>query len=186
MLHNIFQEGKICLLIFDFYQLVFRNVIKSFYTSGLLLDVVSSFGELSEEVSSSQLVPIERTNYTHCCSWRRIASTPSGRLRIFTTVWRVARRRFRDRLEAMRRQSSQVSDILCLLNTRFYLLIYKFAEANQAGPSNLPSISEQSPAPAPAPVAAPRKSPASGNSSFHGKCEIFHVTNKSNAGICSA
>lgn len=28
----------------------FRNMIKSFYTSSLLLDVLSVFGELSEEV----------------------------------------------------------------------------------------------------------------------------------------
>ena len=29
----------------------FRNVVKSFYTAGMLMDVLSTFGEATEEVS---------------------------------------------------------------------------------------------------------------------------------------
>ena len=37
------------------YFLFFRNVVKSFYTSSMLMDVLSTFGEVSEDVSTSSL-----------------------------------------------------------------------------------------------------------------------------------
>ena len=35
----------------DVFFLLFRNVVKSFYTAGMLFDVMQTFGELNEQVS---------------------------------------------------------------------------------------------------------------------------------------
>ena len=34
-------------------QFCFRNVVKSFYTAGMLFDVLTNFGELAEEVRAT-------------------------------------------------------------------------------------------------------------------------------------
>ena len=39
-----------------------RNVVKSFYTAGMLFDVLSTFGELSEDVSENMLYSNEKQN----------------------------------------------------------------------------------------------------------------------------
>lgn len=49
VLTNRFKYTFICVCLYVFYFL--RNVVKSFYTAGMLFDVLSVFDEVSEDVS---------------------------------------------------------------------------------------------------------------------------------------
>lgn len=42
-------------VVFKYIFLPFRNVVKSFYTAGMLFDVLSVFGDISEDVSDTFL-----------------------------------------------------------------------------------------------------------------------------------
>lgn len=44
-----------------------KNVVKSFYTSGLLMDVLTTFGELSEEITKNRKYAKWKAAYIHNC-----------------------------------------------------------------------------------------------------------------------
>lgn len=44
-----------------------RNVVKSFYTAGMLFDVLTTFGELSEELSQHRKYAKWKAAYIHNC-----------------------------------------------------------------------------------------------------------------------
>ena len=45
----------------------FRNVVKSFYTAGILFDVCEVFGELTDEVASQRKYAKWKATYIHNC-----------------------------------------------------------------------------------------------------------------------
>jgi vacuolar protein sorting-associated protein VTA1 len=48
-------------------SLYHRNVVKSFYTAGMLFDVLTTFGELSEEVVQNRKYAKWKAAYIHNC-----------------------------------------------------------------------------------------------------------------------
>ncbi len=52
-----------CFILFLFY----RNVVKAFYTSGMLFDVLTTFGELSEEIQQNRKYAKWKAAYIHNC-----------------------------------------------------------------------------------------------------------------------
>ena len=53
-------------LIMDIYTF-YRNLVKSFYTAGILFDVCEVFGELTEEITSQRKYAKWKATYIHNC-----------------------------------------------------------------------------------------------------------------------
>lgn len=59
---------KYHLFIFKFYVFVLiRNIVKLFFTAGLLMDVLSVFGDVSEEIANTQKYAKWKATYIHNC-----------------------------------------------------------------------------------------------------------------------
>lgn len=53
--------------IYLLFSLCCRNVVKAFYTAGMLFDVLTTFGELSEEVVQNRKYAKWKAAYIHNC-----------------------------------------------------------------------------------------------------------------------
>lgn len=49
------------------YLYLFRNVVKCFYNSGLLMDVLTTFGELTDEITNNRKYAKWKAAYIHNC-----------------------------------------------------------------------------------------------------------------------
>jgi len=59
------------------YGFVFiRNIVKLFFTAGLLMDVLSVFGDVSEEITNTQKYAKWKATYIHNCMKNGETPTP--------------------------------------------------------------------------------------------------------------
>jgi len=59
------------------YDIIFtRNIVKLFFTAGLLMDVLSVFGDVSEEITNTQKYAKWKATYIHNCMKNGETPTP--------------------------------------------------------------------------------------------------------------
>lgn len=60
------------------YNIIFfiRNIVKLFFTAGLLMDVLSVFGDVSEEITNTQKYAKWKATYIHNCMKNGETPTP--------------------------------------------------------------------------------------------------------------